>query len=385
MRIGIFFGGTSREREISFAGGRTVYDNLDKGLFTPIPIFVDSLGNYILLEWQYLYKGSIRDFYPPVAHLPNSEHQFQVYIESLRDLDDNEMEDLVEHVGTAIAIDQLPELIDFAFLALHGNLGEDGQIQGLLESLHIPYSGSGIRASSIGMDKSYQKKLMDAGGFHMPTMKIIKRVHWLKVKIGGWKEDLINEIGLPMVVRPANQGSSIGVSIIHKKEDIEKAIDAAFFVENLSSSAWKSRTSSAQVDYLRILTDIRTGIGFPLQNLQTKDVFYHPEDLLEFINYHFKQSDNDLQFQGFNGEHTVVVEEFIHGREFSCVVIRGEENQGIALPPTEILKGNEIFDYRSKYLPGLSRKLTPINLPDNVIEEICKECESLFEYLEFNY
>ena len=52
MRVGIFFGGKSREREISFAGGRTVYDNLDKGLFEAIPIFIDSLGQFILLDWQ---------------------------------------------------------------------------------------------------------------------------------------------------------------------------------------------------------------------------------------------------------------------------------------------------------------------------------------------
>ena len=54
MKIGIFFGGTSREREISFAGGRTVFDNLDKALFQPVPIFVDSLGQLIQLDWQYI-------------------------------------------------------------------------------------------------------------------------------------------------------------------------------------------------------------------------------------------------------------------------------------------------------------------------------------------
>ena len=64
MRIGIIFGGPSREREISFAGGRTVYDNLDKSIFKPVPIFVDSFCNFILLDWKYVYKGSIRDFYP---------------------------------------------------------------------------------------------------------------------------------------------------------------------------------------------------------------------------------------------------------------------------------------------------------------------------------
>ena len=83
MRIGIFFGGTSREREISFAGGRTVFDNLDKTLFQPVPIFVDSLGQFILLDWPNIYKGTIRDFYPPVEVQPPTLHPWQVYIESL--------------------------------------------------------------------------------------------------------------------------------------------------------------------------------------------------------------------------------------------------------------------------------------------------------------
>ena len=65
IKVGIFFGGNSREREVSFAGGRTVYDNLDKSLFEAIPIFVDSFNNFILLDWKYIYKGSIRDFYVP--------------------------------------------------------------------------------------------------------------------------------------------------------------------------------------------------------------------------------------------------------------------------------------------------------------------------------
>lgn len=383
MRIGIFFGGTSREREISFAGGRTVYDNLDKSLFTPVPIFVDSLGNFILLNWQFLYKGTIRDFYPPATYLPETKHSFQVYIESLKDLDEEQIQALIEEVGRPIAIDQLSDLIDFAFLALHGNLGEDGQIQGLLECLHLPYSGSGIRASSIGMDKSYQKKLMDAGGFNMPKMEIIKRHQWLKGTTQAWKEQVIQQIGLPMVVRPANQGSSIGVRIINTLEDIEPAINAAFFVETLSATAWQGQSTASKVDFLKVLTDIRTGVGFPLQVVETKDLIYHPEALLAFLDLYF-ENNLVVHLQGDNAEHTVVLEEFIRGREFSCVVIRGEENEAIALPPTEILTGNEIFDYRSKYLAGLSRKLTPIDLPEAGIEAIRKECEQLFDYLEFN-
>lgn len=383
MRIGIFFGGTSREREISFAGGRTVYDNLDKSLFSPVPIFVDSLGHFILLDWSFLYKGTIRDFYPPVDYLPESTHPFQVYIESLEQLEDSQLQDLMEQVGTPIAVDQLPDLIDFAFLALHGSLGEDGQIQGLLEYLHIPYSGSGIRASSIGMDKSYQKKLMEAAGFAMPKMEIIKRADWLKGNLTYWKENLVEQIGFPMVVRPANQGSSIGVRIIHQLEDISPAINAAFFVETLDAQQWNGLSLEEKIDFLQVLTDIRTGIGFPLQVVETQSLLYHPSQLLDFLDSYLQEA-SIVHLQGQQAEHTVVIESFIHGREFSCVVIRGAEQEAIALPPTEILKGKEIFDYRSKYLAGLSRKLTPIDLPQAEIEAIRSECERLFNYLEFN-
>ena len=86
LRIGIIFGGSSREREVSFAGGRTVYDNLDKTLFEPVPIFADSFGNLVLINWEFIYRGSIRDFYPPVEFIPPSPNQFQVYAESLGEL-----------------------------------------------------------------------------------------------------------------------------------------------------------------------------------------------------------------------------------------------------------------------------------------------------------
>ncbi|MGH1337431.1 MAG: D-alanine--D-alanine ligase family protein [Aureispira sp.] len=384
MRIGIFFGGSSREREISFAGGRTVYDNLDKSLFTPVPIFVDSLGQFVLLNWSYLYKGTIRDFYPAAKQVPFSPNHFQVYIESLHQLSAQERQQALQEIGQPLTLDELPALIDFAFLALHGSMGEDGQLQGVLDFLQIPYSGSGIRASSIGMDKSYQKKLMEAAGFDMPKMVSISRADWWKGTTAQQLNTWSNDLGWPLVVRPANQGSSIGVRIVHQREELAPAIDAAFFMETLSAQQWTILSLEEKVDYLRVLTDIRTGIGFPLQEKNSKERFYHPETLLTYLDTYFEHSQAPLTLQGLQSEHTVVLESFIKGKEFSCVVVRGEENEAIALPPTEILKGQEVFDYRSKYLAGLSRKRTPIDLPYAQIEQICQACESLFSFLDFN-
>ena len=229
IRIGIFFGGASREREISFAGGRTVYDNLDKNLFEPVPIFVDSKGNFILLNWQYIYKGTIRDFYPPISTLPHSNHNFQLYLESLGDLAPEALQELISKVGKKLSVEDLKELIDFGFLALHGAGGEDGSIQGILEWLHIPYSGSGILPSSIGMNKVFQKSMMKEAGLQVAKSVVIKRKEWLlATDVKRIFSQAQRKIGLPMVVRPANQGSSIGVTIVRSKKAklFMQAVDA---------------------------------------------------------------------------------------------------------------------------------------------------------------
>ena len=113
-------------------GGRTIFDNLDKDLFQPVPIFIDSIGNFIHLDWQYIYKGTIRDFYPPSKYYPENQKFNQLYIESLLPLEAEKVEEIANSVGKKIKPTDLPDLIDFAFLTLHGSFGEDGTIQALL-------------------------------------------------------------------------------------------------------------------------------------------------------------------------------------------------------------------------------------------------------------
>jgi len=448
LKIGIIFGGPSREREISFAGGRTVYDNLNKSLFEPVPLFVDSHRNFILLDWQYVYKGTIRDFYPPVSALPDSPNQFQIYLESIADLAPDAYDDMMRQVGRPVSLAELPDLVDVAFLALHGVFGEDGQIQGLLESLGVPYTGSGIRASSIGMDKAFQKKIMSAGDFPCPNIMEIKKDEWTNGDTGIFYKNIIEKTGFPIVIRPANQGSSIGVAIIDEgrgEAGFSDAVNAAFFRLNVTKNEWNNYSEIEKLQFLRRLGDIREGIGFPVnvhpptpskggdrrvgfpskgegergkfvpkgKNKGVKitanddensfsrsekspplegaggvdyaiETIHHPEDLLSFLNNYFTKNNDTLTLESHLTEQTVIAEELIDGQEFSCIVLRQEDGSVTALPPTEIIKGKEVFDYRSKYLAGLSRKETPIRLPDVQINEIRSECERLFGYLEFN-
>lgn len=399
IKIGILFGGRSKEREISFAGGRTVYDNLNKSIFEAIPLFVDSFGNFVLLDWNFVYKGTIRDFYPPVEFIPADNTDFQYYAENLGALTVKQQDELISKIGKKVEVSELNSLIDFAFLALHGPYGEDGRVQGLLEYLQIPYSGSGILPSAIGIDKSVQKQLMINAGFNSPKYFTIDRTDWIAGRTKGVWEKAKEEIGFPMVIKPANQGSSIGVSIFNhdNHHDFMASVEKAFFTKWLDCESWKKLSDKEKIDFVRTLSDIREGIGMPIKidgalsgsdsnrNEGGVKVFYNQYELISFLN------SNQDKVEGFvlealDGESTVIVEGFIEGKEFSCIVLEDTDNNNnvIALPPTEIRKGKELFDYRSKYLPGLSRKITPIDLPDNEINAIRKECERLFSELCFD-
>ncbi|TAE45709.1 MAG: D-alanine--D-alanine ligase [Cytophagales bacterium] len=373
MKIGIFFGGQSREREVSFAGGRTVYDNLDKNLFEPVPIFVDSLGNFIELDWQYIYKGTIRDFYPPAQFIPASTSKIQLYIESLGNLSAEKLEEIISQVGKKIEPNQFKDLFDFAFLALHGQYGEDGNIQGILEWYNVPYSGSGILPSSIGINKIIQNNILKNADFYRPEQVVIQKDEIVLF------EDIEKKLGLPFVIKSPHQGSSIGVSIIKNKNQFQKALEKSFFIENIDIIDWKNKNTQEKQQFLLKFTDIREGVGFPVFT-QYQQIIYHPEQLLSLLN----ESNENIILTAKNSEEFVLFEEFIEGKEFSCIVIQDESGKTLALPPTEIRKYNDVFDYRSKYLPGTSRKITPIETTDEIIIEIREQCCRLFEVLNCN-
>lgn len=119
------------------------------------------------------------------------------------------------------------EDIDVAFIALHGRYGEDGTIQGLFEMMDIPYTGSGVLASSLAMDKIISKKLFQQEGILTPEFKVINRDNW-EQQAEKLLTELKTELDLPVVVKPALEGSSLGLSIIKKKENLATAVDTAF-------------------------------------------------------------------------------------------------------------------------------------------------------------
>ena len=274
--------------------------------------------------------------------------------------------------------------MDFAFLALHGPGGEDGAIQGLLEWLGIPYSGSGILPSAFGIDKIAQKNLLHALGRPTPDFRVIKAEEWDTTDHAATLAYLVRELGLPLLLKAPRQGSSIGVSIL-KTDDLAKfeaAIDKSLFRKTVTRADWQRLGEQDKIAWVQHLTDIREGIGLPVVLNDETEPIYHPEALLSALTEALGTAEA-VRLTNIDGETQVLVESFVAGREFSCIVVEDPNGLPLALPPTEIVKGEEMFDYRSKYLPGLARKITPIDLPEEKIQEIREACEEMFRTFGF--
>jgi len=124
-------------------------------------------------------------------------------------------------VDKDVAFRLVKEGINVAFIALHGKLGEDGTIQGLLEIMGIPYTGSGVLASALALDKVYTKKVFVYHGLPVAKYKVLEK----RVESPG---DILGELGYPVIVKPAREGSTIGVTVVREPGGLDDAINTAF-------------------------------------------------------------------------------------------------------------------------------------------------------------
>lgn len=287
LRLGVVMGGKSIEAEVSFNSGRTVCDHLDTHIYEVIPLFQTVAGLLYILPWHFLHRGKIADF----------EHRLSAEAQQVR-------------------WDDLPQLIDFAYLVQHGRYGEDGVLQGVLEVLRIPYLGAKIFGSALGMDKAKQKVWLRGHGIEVPRGFVVVADQVLTV-------DALNhlyknaELKYPLLVKPAHEGSSRGVAVVKDSEE-------------LMSAVYHARTITAGV------------------------------------------------------EQDVLVEEFVLGSEFSCIVLQ-KDGRWQALAVTEIVSdGSSLFyDYNQKYMPGRARKFTPARFDEAISHRIMRLCENVSERICF--
>ena len=384
MKIGIFFGGPAREREISFAGGKTAMENIDKTLFEPIPIFVDGCGHFILLNPDLVYSPSIREFYPPKSY----QKDYQIYSESLGQMSDNELDTMISEVGVRISPDKFSEYFKFAFIAMHGPACEDGSIQGLLEWYGIPYSGPSLMGSSIGIDKIAQNDLIKlAVGLDKKTTTLSRAYFETHDSVKVF-EEIKAKVGLPFVVKAPHQGSSIGVAFVKNDsvEDFRKAIKQCLFIREVSENEWNSVDKH---EFVQRMANLDEGIGLPV--VMNGEVVYHPQDLLKKLENFFQNSSSkNSPSEGWkatlislNSEDAVLIEGFVKGQEFSCGVIQTPEGESVALPPTEVIAAVEVFDFKAKYQSNATRKKIPVDTSLENNQKIQQDVKKTFDSLKF--
>ena len=233
----------------------------------------------------------------------------------------------------------------------------------------------------------FKKKLFQYINIQTPDSRVVDYKTWQNIDQLFFFEKLKKELGLPLVIKPSLQGSSIGVYIVRYDnfQDFIRHTNKAFFCEKLSIKTWNIKNHEQKKNYVDDLSDLRNGLGLPLDLYvdHKKEEVFTPEQLYDKIQHYFNQDKDSIFLKSWHCESRVVFERFIDGKEFSCIVIENTENNPVALPPTEIIKKTRIYDYRSKYLSGISRKITPIDLPSKKIEEIRTSCMNLYKKLNF--
>ena len=196
LRVAVLFGGRSAEHEISLLSARFVVEMLDRERFDPILIGIDKGGRWLLQE-EALLLGAARD--PRLQKLNQSAPDVA----------------LAAHPGplgdAAITFGSGERRsIDVVFPVLHGPMGEDGSVQGLLELAGVPYVGAGVLGSAVGMDKDVMKRLLKEAGLPMVPYAVIRQAAWEKDREAALAA--CAGLGEVVFVKPANLGSSVGVS-----------------------------------------------------------------------------------------------------------------------------------------------------------------------------
>lgn len=290
-RVGVIFGGRSSEREVSLASGRQVVYHLDRAAYVGVPIFMDHAGALWRLPEKLVLQNTCAD------------------IESRLAAD-----------AERLPLEHLPALVDVAFIALHGKYGDDGCIQGALELLGVPYTGSGVLGCALSLDKPMAHAVLAEAGFGVPREAVVGAQAWA-ADPEAVVARLAAEVGQPLVVLPAREGSSIGVSVVRDIEEVGPALDEAL--------RWDDRA---------LVEEFLDGMEFSVIVLERAD-------------------DEE------NGA--------------------GEAWRPEALLPTETVSANPLMTYDDKYMPGRSQKITPARVTPEQLARIRAEAERLFVALGF--
>lgn len=209
LRVGIVFGGKSSEHEVSLQSAKNIVDAIDKTKFDVVLLGIDKQGQWHINDASsYLLNANN----PALIALNRSDKNVAL----VPGVDQNQLIDS----GSAHSLGQ----IDVIFPIVHGTLGEDGSLQGMLRMANLPFVGSSVLGSAMCMDKDVTKRLLRDAGLKIAPFVTLTRTNRHRYDF----QALEQQFGLPMFVKPANQGSSVGVSKVTSEAEFIAATDLAF-------------------------------------------------------------------------------------------------------------------------------------------------------------
>jgi D-alanine-D-alanine ligase len=221
LRVGVLYGGRSGEHEVSLASAAAVFANMDRGRYEPVPIRIEKDGRWVLADRPPAAASAADVIEQSRSEGPRARTGREVHLPA-RPGDETLM--AIDRRSSDATITELH--LDVIFPVLHGPHGEDGTIQGLLELAGVPYVGAGVLASSVGMDKAIAKVLFAARGLPVGNYEVVLRGAW-KADRDGIAKELAKRLGFPMFVKPANLGSSVGISKAKDAAALLPAMDLA--------------------------------------------------------------------------------------------------------------------------------------------------------------
>jgi len=236
IRVGILFGGRSGEHEISLLSAASVFNAIDKNKYEVVPIGISKEGRWVTAaDAERLLQGKFEDHKHLRAGDPEATPGAAVLAKGEAVVVPPEPQkhgsltpfetDASAHALTRRATDRAID-VDVIFPVLHGTFGEDGTIQGLLELADLPYVGAGVLGSAAGMDKDIMKSLFRAAGLPIVKHVTVLRSEW-ETKAKKVEKFVESKLKYPVFVKPANLGSSVGISKAHDRKELGPAIEEA--------------------------------------------------------------------------------------------------------------------------------------------------------------
>ena len=237
LRVGVIYGGRSGEHEVSLASAAAVFAHLDRQRYEPVPIRIEKDGRWALaerapsamsaaevIEHARLEAGRAPRVAREVHLMARPSDEPLLSIDRSADRPGDRKSALDRGDGHGAVVQSMG--LDVVFPVLHGPYGEDGTVQGLLELANLPYVGCGVLASAVGMDKGMMKVVFAQHGLPQVDHAVVLRSEWIRNR-AAIRESLLARLPAPLFVKPANLGSSVGISKVHDAGELDAALDLA--------------------------------------------------------------------------------------------------------------------------------------------------------------